>query len=71
MSGVQTWKVVTHNSLTGAKFCTLPLIRVIVIKMETSQRTWKHCMGGIILGGPLSLCVVAFSTCEEPHTAGM
>ena len=40
MSGVQTWKVVTHNSRTGAKLCPLPLIHVIVMKMEISQRAW-------------------------------
>ena len=31
--------VVTHNSRTGAKLCPLPIIHVIVMKMETSQRT--------------------------------
>ena len=42
MSGVQTWKVVTHNSFTGSEVRgPLPPIHDRN-EMETSQCTWKH-----------------------------
>ena len=71
MSGVLTWKMATHNSYFGVKFCSLLLVSAITTRrklLDVCVSTGEYHTLDVGYGSFPLFKVAGF---ERPHTAGM